>query len=165
MEIQRWQRPGYVISTDPARLDMDFVHRELSRSYWSPGVSREIVERAAANSIVFGVYRETGAQVGFARLITDSATFAYLCDVVITQTERGKGLGRWLNECLVAHPQLQGLRRWVLATRDAQGLYRKTGWAPLKAPERFMERHFPSPVKGPAGRSRRTRIPRSSGAA
>ncbi len=139
-----WARVGYEISTEPARLDMDFVHRELGRSYWSPGISREVVERAAANSMVFGVYRAGGGQVGFARLVTDHATFAYLCDVFIIEAERGKGLGKWLNECVVSHPALKGLRRWVLATRDAQGLYRQAGWVPLKAPEMFMERHFPA---------------------
>jgi len=146
-----WERPGYEISTSHARLDMDFVHRELAGTYWSPAIPREVVEKAAANSMVFGIYRAGAGQVGYARLVTDKATFAYLCDVVITEAERGKGLGKWLNECIISHPCLRGLRRWLLATRDAQGLYRQTGWAPLKAPEKFMERRFPDAYR--AGRT------------
>jgi GNAT superfamily N-acetyltransferase len=141
--IRTWKKRGYVLSTDPAALNMDFVHRALARSYWSPGVPRAVVEKAAANSLVFGLYRADGAQVGYARLVTDMATFAYLADVIVTEAERGKGLGRWMNECIVSHPDLRGLRRWMLATRDAHRLYRRVGWSPLKAPERFMERHFP----------------------
>lgn len=147
LSMRTWHRPGYEISTDASRLDLDFVHRELSRSYWSPNIPRAVVERAIANSIIFGLYRKDGRQVGFARLVTDAATFAYLCDVVVTQRERGAGLGKWLNECVIGHPDLQGLRRWMLATRDAQGLYEKTGWLPLKAPVKFMERHFPDVYK------------------
>jgi len=150
-KVSTWHRPGYEISTNAARLDMDFVHRELSRSYWSPGIPRAVVERAIAGSVVFGIYQKDGPQMGFARLVTDAATFAYLCDVVIAEDSRGAGLGTWLIECIVAHPDLQGLRRWMLATRDAHGLYSKTGWAPLKAPEKFMERHFPD-VYGMGGR-------------
>lgn len=142
-EFPPWRRPGYEISTDAARLDMDFVHRELSHSYWSPGVPRSVIERAVAGSVIFGIYRKDGPQVGFARLVTDTATFAYLCDVVVTEDARGTGLGTWLMECIAAHPDLQGLRRWMLATRDAHGLYAKTGWTPLNTPERFMEKHFP----------------------
>jgi peroxiredoxin len=142
LATRTWHRSGYEISTDATRLDLNFVHRELSRSYWSPDVPRAVVERAIANSIVFGLYRKDGRQVGFARLVTDAATFAYLCDVVITQRERGAGLGKWLNECVISHPDLQGLRRWMLATRDAHGLYKNTGWMPVKDPAKFMERHF-----------------------
>lgn len=152
-KIAVWKRRGYVVSDDPARLDMDFLHGELNRTYWSPGVPRKIVERAAANSLVFGVYRADGAQVGFARLVTDKATFAYLADVIVAESERGRGLGKWLIECVVAHPEVQDLRRWMLATRDAHALYRKTGWKPLAAPERFMERHFPDVYR--AGRGSR----------
>jgi GNAT superfamily N-acetyltransferase len=148
--VRTWRKKGYALSTDPARLDMDFVHRELGRSYWSPGVPRSVVEKAVANSLTFGLYRADGTQVGYARLVTDMATFAYLADVIVTEAERGKGLGRWMNERIVAHPDLQTLRRWMLATRDAHGLYRRFGWAPLKAPERFMERHFPNVYKKPA---------------
>lgn len=138
--VHVWERPGYEISTDHARLDMDFVHRELAASYWSPGIAREIVEIAAANSMVFGVYRLDGGQAGYARIITDKAVFAYLCDVIITESERKKGLGKWLNECIVSHPDLCGVRRWLLATRDAHGLYKHTGWEPLKYPGIYMAR-------------------------
>lgn len=141
--ILTWRRPGYEISTDATRLDIDFIHGELRRSYWSPGVPRTVVERAVAGSWVFGIYREDGRQVGFARLVTDAATFAYLCDVIVADNMRGSGLGAWLMECIATHPDLRGLRRWLLATRDAHGLYRKTGWTSLKAPNDFMERHFP----------------------
>lgn len=139
LKTHSWRRPGYEISTDAARLDLDFVHRELSQSYWSPGIPRSLVEKAIANSVVFGLYRKNGRQVGFARLVTDATTFAYLCDVIVTESARGAGLGKWLNECVVEHPDLQGLRRWMLATRDAHGLYQKTGWAALKDPAKFME--------------------------
>ncbi len=142
-----WWRPGYEISTDASRLDLDFVHRELSQSYWSSGIPRSVVEKAIANSIVFGLYRDDGDQIGFARLVTDTATFAYLCDVIVKREERGQGLGKWLSECVTSHPGLQGLRRWVLATRDAHGLYGKTGWSHLKDPGKFMERHFPDAYK------------------
>jgi len=141
--VHVWTRKGYEISTDPARLDVDFVHGELLRTYWAKGISREIVEKSCANSMVFGLYRDGAGQIGFARLVTDCVTFAYLCDVVITETERGKGLGKWLASCVVAHPSLQGLRRWLLVTRDAQGLYGHSGWTALKTPDKFMERHFP----------------------
>jgi len=143
MKTRSWRWRGYEISTDANRIDLLFVHRELAQSYWSAGIARSIVERALSNSIVFGLYRPDGRQVGFARLVTDAATFAYLCDVFITESERGKGFGKWLNECVVSHPDLQGLRRWVLITRDAHGLYKKTGWAPLKDSAKYMERHFP----------------------
>ena len=138
-----WHRNGYEISTDPKRIDLEFVHLELARSYWSPGIPRPVVEKAIENSVVFGLYRPDGRQVGFARLVTDAATFAYLCDVVIAEAERGGGLGTWMTECVVGHPDLQRLRRWMLVTRDAHGLYEKSGWAPPKEPARYMERVFP----------------------
>jgi len=151
LNIMKWTRGDYEISTDPARLDLGFVHKELLETYWSKNISRAAVETAFANSLVFGVYRAGGAQVGFARLVTDHATFAYLCDVVITPGERGRGLGGWLNECIVSHPGLSGLRRWLLMTKDAHGLYAKHGWAPLKYPMAFMERaSAPAPVGGAA---------------
>ena len=132
----------YDISADPARLDLDAVHAFLSRSYWSPGVPREIVARAVANSLCFGIYCD-GAQVGFARMVTDRATFAYLADVYVLEAHRGQGLSHRLVEHILAHPDLQGLRRMLLATRDAHGLYAGHGFRPLAAPERFMEIHRP----------------------
>jgi GNAT superfamily N-acetyltransferase len=128
----------YRITTDPSAIDVEVVHGYLTRCYWSPGIPREIVERAVANSLCFGVFHGS-AQVGFARLITDRATFAYLADVFILEAYQGKGLGRWLLEVIMGHPEVQGLRRWMLATRDAHGLYRQYGFVPVAAPERIME--------------------------
>ena len=136
MEVQRG---NFSISTDPSRLDREVIHDYLSRfSYWAKGIPREIVDRGIDGSLNFGVY-DGDAQVGFARIITDRATFAYLCDVFILESHRGQGLGVSLMETVRAHPDLQGLRRWVLATRDAQGLYRKTGFRDIEQPVRYME--------------------------
>lgn len=130
------------ISTDPNRLDVDLIHRWLSEeSYWAGGVSREIVARAIDNSLCFGVYLE-GQQVGLARVVTDRATFAWLDDVFILDSYRGRGYGKALIAAVVAHPELRGLRRLLLATRDAHGLYAQYGFTPV-APERFMERRGP----------------------
>jgi GNAT superfamily N-acetyltransferase len=126
------------ISTDPARLDPDAIHAYLSRSYWAAGIPREIVARSIAHSLCFGVY-DGGRQVGFARVVTDRATYAYLADVYILESHRGRGLGVRLVEQVMAHPDLQGLRRWGLVTQDAHGLYRRFGFEPLAHPERYME--------------------------
>ena len=143
------RRGDYVISTDQARLDFDVIHDYLTQSYWSPGIPRATVERAARNSMAFGVYYVPAAgdarsdnweQVGFGRVITDRTTFAYLADVFVLEAHRGRGLGVWLVETISAHPELQGLRRWVLATRDAHGLYARFGFTPVKEPARWMER-------------------------
>jgi len=140
---QTWQRGDYEISTDPARIDLAVTHRFLSEeAYWSPGVPREIVERAIGNSIVFGIYKGS-AQAGLARVVSDRATFAWICDVFVLPEHRGAGLGKWLMECVTAHPELQGLRRWMLATRDAHGLYRQYGFTELHDATRFMERWDP----------------------
>jgi GNAT superfamily N-acetyltransferase len=133
----------YEITCDRTRLDIEAIHRFLSQSYWSPGIPRAIVERAIANSLCFGILHE-GEQVGFARVITDKATFAYLADVYVLPEHRGKGLSRRLMEQIVRHPDLQGLRRMMLATRDAHALYAKFGFKPLAAPERIMEVHDPN---------------------
>ncbi len=132
----------YEFSSDPARMDLDAVHAFLSQSYWSPGIPRETVLRAAANSLCFGVFH-AGKQIGFARMVTDRATFAYLADVYILDAHRGRGLSTRLMEHILAHPDLQGLRRMMLATRDAHALYARYGFTPLKAPDRVMERHDP----------------------
>lgn len=133
------QRKGeYAISTDTARIDVDAVADYLSRSYWAAGRSREQIERSLAHSICFGLYHD-GRQVGFARVISDHATFAYLCDVYVLEAHRGNGLGKWLVDVVLAHPELQGLRRWMLATRDAHELYRQFGFAELSNPDRWME--------------------------
>jgi len=136
-------RAPYTISTDPARFDLDAIHAYLTRSYWCTGIPRETVERAVRNSLGFGLYDGSGAQVGFARVITDSATFAYLCDVYILENHRGKGLSKWMMEVVLAHPSVQGLRRFLLATRDAHTLYEKFGFTPIAKPQNFMNIHRP----------------------
>ncbi|HEX7070070.1 MAG TPA: GNAT family N-acetyltransferase [Rhodothermales bacterium] len=136
-------REPYTISTDPQRLDFDVIHGYLVRSYWSPGVAREIVERAARNSLCFGIYHGR-EQVGYARVVTDRTTFGYLADVFVLEEHRGLGLSKWLMECITAHTELQGFRRWLLATADAHGLYAQFGFTPLAEPHRFMERRMPA---------------------
>jgi GNAT superfamily N-acetyltransferase len=134
----------YEISTDPARLDVALIHRWLSeQSYWAAGVPREVVARAIANSLNFGLYHATAGQVGFARVITDRATFAYLADVFVLDAHRGKGLSKRMMNEIMSHPELQDLRRWLLATRDAHGLYERFGFTPPKVPGRLMERLDP----------------------
>jgi GNAT superfamily N-acetyltransferase len=130
---------SYEIDTDKARLDRAVIHRFLTRSAWAKGIPLAVVERAIAQSLNFGLYR-AGRQVGFARVVTDHATFAYLADVFVLPHERGKGLGRWLVETILAHPELQGLRRWLLGTRAAQGLYRRCGFQAPPLPFAFMEK-------------------------
>jgi GNAT superfamily N-acetyltransferase len=130
---------GYEISTDPDRLDLDVIHKFLAEdSYWSPGIPRSLVERAIANSLCFGMYHGA-AQIGFARIITDKTTFALLADVFVLEAHRGKGLSKWLMRCVVEHDDLQGLRRFLLLTSDAHGLYSQFGFEPLGNPSRFME--------------------------
>lgn len=140
--IREWHRDGYTITTDPARLDLDVIHGFLSRSYWAQEIPREVVARAVANSLSFGLF-EGDRQVGFARLITDYATFAYLADVFILEPYRGRGLSKWLMQVIHSMPELQGLRRWLLATHDAHGLYRQVGYEPLQKVENYMTRHRP----------------------
>jgi GNAT superfamily N-acetyltransferase len=129
----------YVVSTDPSRLDLGAVHGFLKGSYWARGVPKEVVERSVENSLCFGLFRE-GEQVGFARVVTDRATFAYLDDVFVVKEHRGRGLGKGLMAVVLPHPDLRGLRRWMLATADAHGLYREYGFRELGKPEIFMER-------------------------
>ncbi len=135
-------RDPFTISTDPARLDFDVIHGYLQRAYWSPGVPREVVEKATRHSLCFGVYEGDG-QIGYARVISDYAVFAYLADVFILERYRGQGLGKWLVACVLAHPDLQNLRKWMLATRDAHGLYAQYGFRPLPTPAMIMERRSP----------------------
>jgi hypothetical protein len=139
-----WTRSDFFVSDDPGRVDLDVVHGFLSRSYWAEGIPRKTVERSIAHSIPFGLYRrapsEPVLQAGFARVVSDHATFAYLADVFVLDAYRGQGLGNWLVECVLDHPELQSLRRWLLATRDAHSLYRRFGWVSLASPDRFMER-------------------------
>ena len=137
-----WSQGDYEISTDPARIDAVMVHEFLTNSYWAKGIPLETVRRSIENSIAFGVYHGQ-KQVGFARIISDCATFAYLADVFILPAYRGRGLSRWLMECVASHPDLQGLRRWMLATKDAHGLYAEFGFTPIKTPDSWMEIHCP----------------------
>jgi GNAT superfamily N-acetyltransferase len=134
-----WQRDGYLISTDASMLDLEVVHGYLSRSYWAAGVPEDVVRRSIENSLCFGVYRGE-EQAGFARVVTDRATFAYLADVFVLDEHRGQGIGKWLLEVILSHPDLQGLRRWMLATRDAHDLYRRYAFTELARPGIFMER-------------------------
>jgi GNAT superfamily N-acetyltransferase len=131
-------RGDYSISTDPARLDVDAIHAFLTMAYWSEGIGRDLVARALDGSLCFGLYLGT-AQVGLARVVTDRATFAYLCDVYVLPSHRGRGLGEWLIETVMSHPALQGLRRFSLVTKDAQELYRKFGFAEVAVEGRHME--------------------------
>ena len=136
-------RDAFTISTDPALLDIDLLHNYLSReTYWAAGIPRDTLVRAVAGSLCFGVY-EAEKQVGFARVVTDRATFGYLADVFVLPEYRGRGLSKWLMECVVAHPDLQGLRRFVLVTKDAHGLYAQFGFEPLADPTGYMHIHRP----------------------
>ncbi len=136
-------KDGFRISTDPAELDLGLIHDFLSqRSYWARGIPPEIVRRSIENSLCFGLYHGH-RQVGFARVVTDQATFAYLGDVFVLEEFRGRGLAKWLLQTIVGHPDLQALRRFVLGTRDAHGLYEQFGFRALSSPERFMEIHHP----------------------
>ncbi|HEY1728741.1 MAG TPA: GNAT family N-acetyltransferase [Candidatus Baltobacteraceae bacterium] len=141
--MENWSRDGYAISTDPARLDPGAVHAYLSKeSYWATGIPRDVVERSLRNSLCFGLYWDE-AQIGFTRVVTDYATMAYVGDVFVLPEHRGRGLSKWMMECVLHHPELQHLRRWILVTRDAHGLYRKFGFTALKRPEGYMELHDP----------------------
>ena len=153
------QRRGeFLISTDPAHLDLDVIHGFLTNCYWAKGIPREVVERSIEHSLCFGVYdglvgqsprlakdarQGAPAQVGFARVISDFATVAYLGDGFILESHRGRGLSKWLMECVMQHAALQNLRRWILLTRDAHGLYTQFGFTPVKAPDRYRELHRP----------------------
>ena len=138
----------FAISTDLDKLDIDVIHAFLARSYWASNIPRDIVERSIAHSLCFGVYHLTAEeqveQVGFARVISDYATFAYLADVFVLENYRGSGLSKWLIECVRSHPDLQGLRRWLLVTKDAHALYKHFGFHELASPERWMEATRPS---------------------
>jgi ribosomal protein S18 acetylase RimI-like enzyme len=178
-EAEQHRQGEFLISTDPARLDVNVIHGFLTNSYWAKGIPREVVVRSVKHSLCFGIYDEIGkksplkpktglngapiceseespplatsarsgapvqAQVGFARVVSDYATVAYLGDVFVLESHRGRGLGKWMMECIMQHPALQGLRRWILLTRDAHGLYSQFGFTPVKSPDRYMELHEP----------------------
>ena len=140
---QEWHREPFTISTDPRRLNVDTIYGFLHNdAYWALGRSREKVERSLRHSLNFGLYRDA-SQIGFASVVTDRATFAWLADVFVLAAFRKQGLSKWLLAVISNHDELQGLRRWVLATRDAHTLYRQFGFEPLSSPDRFMERFQP----------------------
>jgi len=138
-----WKQGEYTITDRHEDLDIGFVHNFLLDSYWAAGISRTLVEKSIRHSRCFGLYHHSG-QVGFGRVVTDLATFAYLADVFVVPAHRGRGLGKWLVTCILAHPDLQGLRRWLLATRDAHSMYSQSGFIALRKPEMFMEINDPN---------------------
>ena len=142
MEKTEWIKDGYLVSTDKSKIDVETVHHFLSRSYWAENIPLDVVRKSIENSLCFGIYHQKKL-VGFARAISDFATFAYLADVFILPEERGKGLSKWLIGIILEHPQLQGLRRFTLATRDAHSLYAQFGFSLFDKPERWMQKHGP----------------------
>jgi GNAT superfamily N-acetyltransferase len=133
-----WHRENFTVSCDPARIDLGMVSRFLASSYWAKGIPEQTVAKSLANSLCFALL-DDDRQVGFAKVISDRATIAYLNDVFVLPDYRGRGLAKWMMECVLSHPEFQGLRRWVLATRDAHGLYKQFGFSGLAKPENFME--------------------------
>lgn len=146
---REWQRGEYTISTDNKRLDLRVIHDFISnQSYWAKGRKLETVQRALDHSLNFGIYKND-QQMGFARVVTDYATFAWIADVFVLPGHRGHGVSKWLMEVILSHPELQGFRRWVLATKDAHSLYERFGFIPLHRPERWMERPDPAMEERP----------------
>lgn len=146
---REWHQGEFSISTDPKRLDIETIHRFLSsESYWAQGRPIETVQRSLDHSFTFGLYLKD-KQIGFARVVTDYATFAWVADVFVLHEYRGQGLSKWLMEVILGHPELQGFRRWVLATKDAHTLYERFGFIPLHKPERWMERPDPTMQESP----------------
>lgn len=146
---REWQRGEYTISTDNNRLDIYTIHDFIAnQSYWAQGRSTETMQRALDNSLNFGLYKHN-RQIGFARVVTDYATFAWIADVFVLPDYRGRGLSKWLMEVILSHPELQAFRRWVLATKDAHTLYARFGFIPLHRPERWMERPDPNMQESP----------------
>ncbi len=139
---------GYTLTDAPGRLDLDVIHEFLVTSYWARGITRDMVARSIRNSMSFGLYHDhSDTQIGFARVVSDRTTFAWLADVFVLQGHRHRGLARWLVAGILGHPELQSLRRFMLATRDAHAIYASVGFTPLAIPERFMER--PAPPSAP----------------
>lgn len=160
----QWSKADYVVSTNPEDQDLEVIHGFLSQSYWARGIPREIVSRSLKGGLCFALLCH-GRQIGFARVISDSATIAYLGDVFVLPEYRERGLAGWLLECVLSHPQLQGMRRWILATADAHGLYGQFGFTALKRPDFFMERHDPDVYSAgaqPAASSGHTDEPHST---
>ena len=134
----------------PSETDIDTIHAVLKETYWSPGIPRDVVARACANSMCAVARDDSGKLIGFARLVTDKATFAWLCDVIVLPGKQGKGLGRALVQTFQRLPELQGLRRWLLGTKDAHGVYAPLGFTPVQEPERLMHIKNPNPYGRPA---------------
>ena len=152
MTAKEWRRGEFRITTDQLQLDLETIYGFLAnQSYWAKGIPRSTLEESIRNSLCFGLF-QGNKQVGFARVITDQATIAYLGDVFVLPEYRGRGLAKWLMECIVSHPDVQGLRRWILVTEDAHGLYRKYGFAQLAHPQGFMERHIADVYKSAKAR-------------
>lgn len=137
-----WKQGGFTISDRRDEMDVASIHNFLCKTYWAEGIPKPVVEKAMKNSLCFGLFHDS-KQVGFGRVVTDRATFAYLADVFVVPAYQGRGLGKWLISCVLAHPELQGLRRWLLATLDAHGLYEQNGFVALRNPDLFMEIHDP----------------------
>jgi ribosomal protein S18 acetylase RimI-like enzyme len=148
-QVSHWVRGTFTVTCDPAKVDRAAVAEFLASSYWAKGIPRATVEKSLAHSLCFALL-DGDRQVGFARVISDRATIAYLGDVFVLPEYRGRGLAKWLMECVTRHPELQGLRRWILATSDAHGLYEQFGFKSLRRPDSFMERHDPD-VYGTGG--------------
>lgn len=142
----KWTKDDFTISDSRSKVDVSYVHNFLTKSYWAEGISVDVVKRSVNGSLCFSVFYHE-EQIGFARVITDEATFAYLCDVFIDETYRGKGVSKWLMEIIISYPGLQGLRRFMLATRDAHGLYQPYGFLPLTFTDRWMQIHNPDAYK------------------
>ncbi len=136
--IYQLSKDNYTISTDKTKLNIDSVVLLLAQTYWASERTKKVINLSIKNSLCFGLY-DGEKQIGFSRVVTDYAIFAYLCDVIITEEYRGKGLGKWLVESIMLHPQLKDLKRWLLATRDAHGLYKKFGWKVVETPNTWME--------------------------
>jgi len=141
---------GYLLTADRTKIDADAVHAFLTRCFWARGISRTLVEKSIAHSLCIGLFAGK-AQVGFARVVTDYSTYAYLCDVYVLEEHRGRGLGVWMVDYVMRHPELQGLRRFQLVTRDAHGLYARFGFKPPPNPERQMEIFYPGLYAGETG--------------
>ncbi|MBI5753401.1 MAG: GNAT family N-acetyltransferase [Hydrogenophilales bacterium] len=137
-----WKQSEFTVTDRREDLDIETIHNFLRESYWAKGIPRPIMEKAISNSLCFGVYHNSN-QVGFGRAVTDHATFAYLADIFVVPAYQGRGLGKWLVSCILAHPELQGLRRLLLATRDANKLYQQAGFVSLRKPDWFMEINDP----------------------
>ena len=147
--MQEWRRGEFYITTDQKRLDLAAIHKFLSEeSYWAAGIPRSTVAKSVRKSLCFGLFCGD-RQIGFARVVSDGATIAYLGDVYVLSEFRGRGLAKWLMKCIASHPELQGLRRWMLVTRDAHGLYEKFGFRPLAKPRAYMERFDPAVYAAP----------------